>query len=827
MREHPLEDGEGTPSRDPLPEDPPESNFLLVFQQNPWGYDLNRIFDAVDDLQFERFNDFNGDFDLDDFDVIWAGNYQPDGWTNIYNDHLEEIEDFVDGGGAYYMSSGTNNWGVAPVHPGGLIRQPQVYNNTGVTVVPPEECYMFELMEWDEGQQMQGNSFHHSVYADDALEEIENSDELQLLIDNPNGQHAVLRYTYGGGHVIASGSTDGFLHNNPGAYIWGAAGGALLYYLDALANDGISWLEVEPSDGIVPPGETAEIGLIYDATDLEAGDYFGIMIIESNDPENPEVVLDIWLKVGVELEHYVDVVETEESHTLHVVGAAFDGEAIGIGWEIGVFDPDGNLGGAAVWTGEADIEAYASAEGVDQFDADEGFTFMLFDPNGGDDGEGMEWNATPNWMDGPEVWNAGGESTLGLIGASARELTVGLSDGWNLMSINVVLNPADWLYEDGEAGPDVTDMFRAFAPDDDEDHNVILLKNGVGQFWVPAFGFNSIPYWDYAQGYQVKINEASDISWSGAAIPADADVPMSVGWNMIGYFPTYGLDASAGEFYVLSPIIDRVIIAKEGGGRFMIPGFDFSNMAPWSEGFGYQVKLNEEGEDDITFNYPEEQEEGAFVGEVVVNGSHWTAPTATEFNMSLLITDINGIEIGEGDQIAAFSSSGIHIGLGSIAENRSGLAVWSDKEETVQIEDALEEKAFTLKLWDADKSVERDLEVSAVYAGKGLEFDANAFVALEVTVQTLVPDEYSLSQNFPNPFNSITRLSFGLPEDTEVSISVFDVSGRLVTTLVNGDLKAGTHIVSWNAQSNAAGLYLVRMETMNGFNAVKKVALLK
>jgi len=344
---------------------------------------------------------------------------------------------------------------------------------------------------------------------------------------------------------------------------------------------------------------------------------------------------------------------------------------------------------------------------------------------------------------------------------------------------------------------------------------------------VPAFGFNSVPYWDYTQGYQVKLNDADDISWSGAAIPADGDIPMGVGWNMIGYCPTYALDASADEFYVLSPIIERVTIAKEGGGKFMIPAFNFSNMDPWSEGFGYQVKLNEEGDDEIILNYPEEQEDGASVGEVVSAGDHWTAPTPTDANMSVLITDINGIELAEGDQIAAFSSSNIQIGVGSIADSRSGFAVWADEKGTDQTEGALEGEAFTLRLWDADKSAERDLEVTAIYAGKGLEFEADAFVALEVSVQAMIPDEYSLSQNFPNPFNSITKFAFGLSEDTEVSISVFDVSGRLVTTLVNGQLQAGTHVVSWAGQNNAAGLYLVKMETLSGFNSVKKIALLK
>jgi hypothetical protein len=98
MRENPLGDDEA-PRRDPLPDDPPGSVYALVTQANPWGYDLNRVFNQVDGLEWERVQQVDEDFDYDAFDCIWFGNYNSDGWTNNYNDNLEAIEDWVDGGG--------------------------------------------------------------------------------------------------------------------------------------------------------------------------------------------------------------------------------------------------------------------------------------------------------------------------------------------------------------------------------------------------------------------------------------------------------------------------------------------------------------------------------------------------------------------------------------------------------------------------------------------------------------------------------------------------------------------------------------------------------
>ena len=658
-----------------------------------------------------------------------------------------------------------------------------------------------------------------------------------MLIEGPvNGADTpiVVEYQFGRGMCIVSGTTDGYLHNQGQNNVYGfQSGQALVYYLDFLANAGISWLTVEPADGTVEPGQDAEIELTWDPTELEEGEYNGIMTIESNDPENGMLLLDVTFVIGLELRFFTEFEETEEFHTLHITEATLDNDGIGAGWEIGVFDRDGNLGGASVWMGQAtDVVAYSSAEGIDQFEANDAFIFTYWDPDG--EGEnGRVWLADADFADGPEVWNGGSESTLSLSAFMDVERTVELGQGWGMMSINIVIG--DEFHRRAE-GPDVRDMFADFADyefevyDGDLTHNIILLKNGIGRFWNPEFGFTNIDYWNYPEGYLIKLNEAADITWEGATIPADADIPMSTDWNMIAYFPTYALDASSGgNFYVLSPIIDRVIIAKEGSeGHFMIPAFGFSNMQPWSQGFGYQVKLNDDGDDDIIFNYPEEQDqEGAFVGEDVVNGGHWATPTITNINMSVLITEINGLKLEAGDQIAAFSSSGRQIGLGTISDNRCGLAVWGNDETTELLDGALAEEEITLKLWDADQLIERDLEVGAWYVGSELEYETNAFIALAVTVQALVPDEYSLSQNFPNPFNAITTLNFGLPEDSEVLINVFDISGRLVTTLVDGQLNAGTHNVSWNAQNDAAGLYLVKMETLSGFVSVKKVTLLK
>ena len=98
-------------------------------------------------------------------------------------------------------------------------------------------------------------------------------------------------------------------------------------------------------------------------------------------------------------------------------------------------------------------------------------------------------------------------------------------------------------------------------------------------------------------------------------------------------------------------------------------------------------------------------------------------------------------------------------------------------------------------------------------------------VANEQEFET-VPGEFSLAQNYPNPFNPNTVISYQLPENSEVSLKVFDMLGREVATLVDGRMSAGTHQVSFNASNLASGMYVYRL-VAGDFTSTKTMILIK
>jgi len=97
---------------------------------------------------------------------------------------------------------------------------------------------------------------------------------------------------------------------------------------------------------------------------------------------------------------------------------------------------------------------------------------------------------------------------------------------------------------------------------------------------------------------------------------------------------------------------------------------------------------------------------------------------------------------------------------------------------------------------------------------------------VSATPHAEIVSEFALHQNFPNPFNPETRIAFDLAADANVTLEVFNVSGQVVATLLNGTMEAGSHSVSFDGSALSAGVYFYTLRA-DGFTATKKMLLLK
>jgi len=130
-------------------------------------------------------------------------------------------------------------------------------------------------------------------------------------------------------------------------------------------------------------------------------------------------------------------------------------------------------------------------------------------------------------------------------------------------------------------------------------------------------------------------------------------------------------------------------------------------------------------------------------------------------------------------------------------------------------------------IWDSDsftfvKSTTGDGAKVEEWLNSGESFDPY----LTPTAWAETPTQYRLAPNYPNPFNPTTTLEFKLPQAGPVHLAVYDLSGRLVSTLVDGYRSAGVHKITFDGSGLASGIYLYQLEA-GAFAATGKMVLMK
>ncbi|MEO8666812.1 MAG: peptide-N-glycosidase F-related protein [Ignavibacteria bacterium] len=94
--------------------------------------------------------------------------------------------------------------------------------------------------------------------------------------------------------------------------------------------------------------------------------------------------------------------------------------------------------------------------------------------------------------------------------------------------------------------------------------------------------------------------------------------------------------------------------------------------------------------------------------------------------------------------------------------------------------------------------------------GQLILYKPNPFASVQV-ISSEIPERYGLEQNYPNPFNPVTKIKFDLPESADIQLSVYDVNGKLLETLVEGELPTGAYQTEWNASNYPSGIYFYRL----------------
>jgi len=368
--------------------------------------------------------------------------------------------------------------------------------------------------------------------------------------------------------------------------------------------------------------------------------------------------------------------------------------------------------------------------------------------------------------------------------------TIEMNFGWNMVSVNV--EPED---------NDIIALTQALVDED----LMEMMKNGSGQFYSPAFGFNNIPGWEVTDGYLIKTTAGCELAIEGMPVAADEPIPLAQGWQMKGYFPRVPVEATV----ALSGIVDNLEMAKDGSGRFYSPAFGFSNMGNMTEGCGYMFKMSEAM--DLVYVVEEDQ-----VAQSRIEPEILPILAPTSENMSLLVLSDISPELNE-MEIGVFSGDKL-VGSGRMNNGACGIAVWGDDPTTELREGATHGDLLELRF--ISKSADRLENNFSSISGNGI-YERDELWVVELGSSASVPEEFGIVSAYPNPFNNATQISFRITESSPIDLAIFDLNGRRVIDLAKGQYEAGIYTLTLVGTDLSSGLYLVNLKSIEGSSKLK------
>ncbi|MFA7288999.1 MAG: sugar-binding protein [Melioribacteraceae bacterium] len=359
-----------------------------------------------------------------------------------------------------------------------------------------------------------------------------------------------------------------------------------------------------------------------------------------------------------------------------------------------------------------------------------------------------------------------------------------LSGGWNMVSV-----------------PVIADNMSPAA----------IFPHNVSSTW----GFNETGYYtanplELAKGYWIK-NQVTE-SYNLLGIRSDDFIiDLKAGWNMIGVYDR--------DVIITQITTDPVNIISSSFFEYN-NGYNVPFLLKY--GKGYWVKATADGTIDLApFKSPSIKKERYLASQYA---------TAPELNSSwgkIIITD------AAGRQGVVYDSGKDNINLSQYElPPIPPSGIFDIRFSSNRYVENLNSENLSIKINSDQYPIKIKVEgIDILIDGKALKNGSEITIAKEmpssVAVSKLeIPVQYTLMQNYPNPFNPSTIIRFGLPEQTNVHLEIFNVLGERVDELINKEMEPGFHEVTWNAKSLPSGIYIYSIRTSQ-FNDVKKMMFIK
>jgi hypothetical protein len=387
--------------------------------------------------------------------------------------------------------------------------------------------------------------------------------------------------------------------------------------------------------------------------------------------------------------------------------------------------------------------------------------------------------------------------------------SIDLNSGWTWISLNVQRNPMN-----------INDVMAAVEA---QTGDIIKSQRQFAQYVQGGGWQGSLQRMQTGENYLVKLSNPSGLRFIGSLINKnDKLIQLQQGWTWIGYIGNRITDINTALALFNAGHGDRIKSQTEFAQYDAQSNAWFGSLEYLNPGEGYKILTNTSA----NFNF---SKSGVITEVLAATGApeNWQVlPQLYEHNMSMVARLDFGTKskLDSMDVIAAFVGNECRAVVNPVfipALNRYQvfLTIYgTDSTEKVHFRMLESETGIVYSsgnevTFTADTtlgSIEKPMQLGAAYA----------------TNEGALPISFKLYQNYPNPFNPFTTIRYEVPTRTDVKLTLYNVLGQQVRTLVNETLNAGRYRVEINAGSLASGLYFYKFEAGN-YTKIRKMLLVK
>ncbi len=619
-------------------------------------------------------------------------------------------------------------------------------------------------------------------------------------------------------------STTRQLENNGGSNrSWTMIGGREGAIASGEPLDLPSWLNIAPTEGTLTPGSAQDISISL-VEGLNFGEYSTTLYAAGTMGDEP-LIVDI-RKLCYEPQWAVDATDFQYSMNI-TANLLTDGElSEDVYDQIGVFVGDELRGVANVTF----VEGLSDLPNMHPYEI---FLTVYSNNPSGEELEFRVWDATEchelGWIDEDYVFEAnsahGTPTDPETITATSQIISsLQFSDGWNWLSLN--------LSRDDMALNSLTANMNISTDDLMKDQSTFAM-------YVDNYGWvGPLDSLNHQTMYLLKLLNEDALEMVGYAVDVELDtIDVLTGWNWIGYTPqvSYPVDYALQSL----PSATGDLVKSQFGYAQFVEGIGWIGSLTYMDPkLGYMLKSYYSGQ--LLYPFYDQpparmMAEADFEIKLTESSPDWNViPQDYEFSMNMtgqlfthdsLSTDIY-------DMVGAFVDGECRgmaqpVYIEALNQYLLFMTVYSNETDSEQIE---------------FQSYNADLD-ELLYVDETVEFTSNAIIGtveepfpwdaryLGIGDPGYIPEEFSLAQNYPNPFNPVTTIAYGLPEASDVTITIYNIMGQQVATLVKSQQEPGYYFIRWNSRNDygvpvSAGIYLYQIRA-NNFVKTKKLVLLK